>query len=459
MATSNGANSNEEQHQPLELDGKTKPPRRQLEFLATTSLTPNPRNPRKHSRAQIRAIAKSIDKYNFTQPILIDANRQIIAGHGRFEAAKFLGLALVPCICLDDLTEIEINAYLIADNQLASRSTWDDPKLAVLLKELSDPDLDFDVEATGFEVPEIDFRVQSLDTSEATDRADEFETPAGPPVSISGDLWLLGAHRLYCGNALDANSYSILMDTEKAAAAFTDPPFNVPIAGHVGGNGRIQHRDFAMASGEMSEKEFTEFLTTKLNCICANTVAGAVIFSCMDWRHLGEMIAAGRSSGCDLLNICIWVKSNAGMGSFYRSRYEMVFVFRNGKAPHLNNIQLGRFGRNRANTWFHPGVNSFARKGAEDTLSLHPTVKPVALVADAILDCTKRGQIILDPFIGSGTTILAAERTGRRGFGIEIDPVYVDTAIARWEKITGQQARNADGVTFAQVKSERRAGQ
>jgi DNA modification methylase len=459
MATRNGANSNEDQHQLLELDGKTIPPRRQLAYIATTSLVPNPRNPRKHSRTQIRAIAKSIDKYNFTQPILIDANRQIIAGHGRFEAAKFLGLAVVPCICLDDLTEIEIKAYLIADNQLASRSTWDDPKLAGLLKELSDPTLDFDIEFTGFEIPEIDVRIQSLDTSDATDIADEFDAPAGPAVSTVGDLWLLGDHRLYCGNSLDAKSYAILMDTEKAAAIFTDAPYNQKIDGHVGGNGRIKHREFAMASGEMSKEEFAEFLSTGLRLMCDHAAAGAVIYGFMDFRHMGEMLAAGDAAGCDLLNLCVWIKSNAGMGSFYRSRHELVFVFRNGKQAHTNQVMLGKFGRNRSNAWFYSGVNSFARKGAEDVLALHPTVKPIALVADAILDCTKRWEIILDPFLGSGTTILAAERTGRRCYGIEIDPLYVDTAVARWEKMTGQQAQNADGATFAQVKSERRANQ
>jgi DNA modification methylase len=459
MATRNGANSNEHQHQPLELDGKTIPPGRQLAFIAPTSLVPNPRNPRKHSRRQIRAIAKSIEKYDFTQPILIDANRQIIAGHGRFEAAKFLGLASVPCICLDGLTETEIKAYLIADNQLASRSSWDDPKLAILLKELSDPDLDFDIESTGFEIPEVDFRIQSLDTSDATDIADEFDTPAGPAVSIAGDLWLLGSHRLYCGNALDPTAYAVLMESERAAAVFTDQPYNLEIDGHVGGNGRIKHREFLNGSGEMSKEEFANFLATSLKLMCDNAAAGAVLYACMDWRHMGEMLAAGSAAGCELLNVCVWIKSNAGMGSFYRSRHEMVFVFRNGKAPHLNNVQLGRFGRNRPNTWFYPGVNSFARKGAENALSWHPTVKPLALVADAVLDCSKRGDIMLDPFAGSGTTILAAERTGRRGFGIEIDAIYVDTAVARWEKMTGQQARTADGVTFAQMKSERSAGQ
>jgi DNA modification methylase len=426
-------------------------------FLSLDLIATDPLNARKHSRTQIRDIAKSLEAFGFNAPILVDRNRKILAGHGRFEAAKLLGLAEVPVIFLDHLTEVQAKAYMLADNQLHDRSTWDDVKVAVQLKELSDLALDFDLEAIGFPTPEIDFRLQSLDDSDETDRADEFDAPAGPAVSIAGDLWLLGDHRLYCGDALDANSYAILMETKKASAVFTDAPYNQKIDGHVGGNGRIKHREFAMASGEMSKEEFAEFLSTGLKLMCDHAAAGAVIYGFMDFRHMGEMLAAGDAAGCDLLNLCVWIKSNAGMGSFYRSRHELVFVFRNGKQAHTNQVMLGKFGRNRSNAWFYPGVNSFPRKGAEDALALHPTVKPIALVADAILDCTKRNELILDPFLGSGTTILAAERTGRRCYGIEIDPLYVDTAVSRWEKVTGQQARNADGVTFAQVKSERRA--
>jgi DNA modification methylase len=243
------------------------------------------------------------------------------------------------------------------------------------------------------------------------------------------------------------------MNGEMAAAAFTDMPYNVKIDGHAGGKGRIKHREFVMASGEMSEKEFTEFLTSGLKSICTHSVSGAVVFATMDWRHIGEIVAAGKSAGCDLLNLCIWAKGNSGLGSFYRSRHELVFVFRNGKDAHLNNVQLGRHGRVRSNLWNYPGVNTFARKGAEDLLALHPTVKPIALIADAILDSTKRDDVVLDPFLGSGTTILAAERTGRRGYGIEIDPLYVDTAIERWQRMTGRQAQNIRGETFAQLKS------
>jgi DNA modification methylase len=460
MASAKDLPSNSDQHilGGEQLAGKTRPPLGQISFLAVTDLTPAPHNPRKHSRAQIRAIARSIEAFGFNAPILVDRNRQIIAGHGRFEAAKLSGHTQVPVIFLDHLSETQAKAYMLADNKLTDRSTWDDAMVAVQLKELSDLVLDFDIEAIGFELPEIDFRIQSLDAPDAADKADEFEAAAGPVVSIAGDLWLLGPHRLYCGNALDATAYATLMESEKAAAVFTDPPYNVKIDGHVSGNGSITHREFAMASGEMSEGEFADFLTASMKEICTHTMPGALVFACMDWRHMREMLAAGRTSECELLNLCVWAKSNGGMGSLYRSRHELVFVFKNGSEAHLNNVQLGRFGRNRTNVWNYPGFNGFARKGSEDALALHPTVKPIALVADAILDSTKRNDIVLDPYIGSGTTILAAERTGRRCFGIEIDGRYVDTAVQRWERLTGREAQNTQGQTFAQVKLERGIG-
>jgi hypothetical protein len=351
---------------------------RQISFVAIGDLVPDRDNPRKHGRAQIRAIGRSIEAFGFNAPILIDRNRKIIAGHGRYEAAKLLDCERVPVIFLDHLSEAQARAYMLADNKLTDRSTWDDTKVAIQLKELSDLALDFDIEAIGFELPEIDFRIQSLDASDAIDNADEFDAATGAAVSIVGDLWLLGLHRLYCGNALDPTAYATLMETEKAAAVFSDPPYNVKIDGHVCGNGSITHREFAMASGEMTEKEFTDFLTASLTLMRDHTAAGALIYTCMDWRHMGEMLAAGHTSECELLNLCVWVKSNGGMGSFYRSRHELVFVFRNGKQVHLNNVQLGRFGRNRNNVWNYPGVNSFARKGSRNALELHPTVKPIA---------------------------------------------------------------------------------
>jgi len=430
---------------------------RQISFCAIGDLSPHPRNARKHSQAQIRAIAKSIDAFGFNAPVLIDKERRIIAGHGRVEAAKLLGLTQIPVVLLDHLTEAEAIAYMLADNKLTDLSTWDDNQVAIVLRDLSKIALEFDIEATGFEPPDIDFRIQSLDDAEAADKADDFELTGGTAVSAFGDLWILGVHRLCCGSALEANPYSALFENEKATAVFTDPPYNVKIEGHVSGNGEITHREFPMAAGEMSEAEFTNFLTTSLNQICSYSIPGALIYTCMDWRHMIELGTAGRSAGCELINVCVWAKNNGGLGSLYRSRHELVFVFKNGTEAYLNNVQLGRFGRNRTNVWNYAGANAFARKGSCRNLEFHPTAKPIRLVADAILDSTKRDDIVLDPFLGSGTTLLAAEHTNRRCYGVELDPIYVDTAVERWQRMTGRKAHSQLGETYDQIKVRRQA--
>jgi DNA modification methylase len=427
---------------------------RQITLRAISDLKPHPRNARKHSRQQIQAIAKSIDAFSFNAPVLVDGDGNILAGHGRFEAAKLLGMTQVPVVHLRHLTESQAKAYMLADNKLTDRSTWNDELLAIQLKELSELVPNFDIEATGFEAPEIDFRIQSLEEAEAIDQADDFQLADGPSVSALGDLWHLDDHRIYCGSALDPSVYSSLLAGETAAACFTDPPYNVKIDGHVSGKGNVRHREFPMATGEMSESEFATFLQSALAAIREHTSPGALIYVCMDWRHMSEMLRASGSSGCDHLNLCVWVKSNGGMGSLYRSRHELVFVLRNGPEPHQNNIQLGRFGRNRTNVWNYNGGNAFARKGSSRNLELHPTVKPILMVADAIQDSTRRNDIVLDPFLGSGTTLLAAERTGRRCYGVELDPLYVDTTIQRWQRMTARKAHNQLGESFEVVKSK-----
>jgi DNA modification methylase len=323
----------------------------------------------------------------------------------------------------------------------------DDRLLAQQLKDLSLLGLDFSLELTGFEMPEIDLRIASLDEppEAGDDPADVMpEIPASPPISKVGDLWLVGRHRLLCGTALDSVAFAALMGDARAATVFTDPPYNVPIDGHASGLGAIHHRPFPMASGEMSRTEFTAFLGQAFQNLAAFSFDGALHYVCMDWRHVEELLAAGREAYTELKNICVWVKDNGGMGSLYRSQHELVFVFKHGRNGHRNNVQLGQFGRNRSNVWHYPGANSFARCGDEgNLLALHPTVKPVALVADAILDCSARGEIVLDAFLGSGTTLIAAERTGRRCCGLELDPAYVDTTIRRWQALTGGSARHA----------------
>lgn len=418
-------------------------------------LRTNPNNPRQHSSRQIRQIAASIKAFGFNVPILVDRNLEVIAGHGRILAAQQLGLAEVPVIHLEHLTQAQARAFMIADNRLTENSVWNDRLLAEQLKALSEIDLDFDLEATGFEMGEIDLRIEELSADGGEpDGADEIPQKMTDPVSRPGDLWILGRHRLYCGSALDRAAYTTVMEGRKAAAVFTDPPYNVPIIGNVSGN--AQHREFAMASGEMSAAEFTAFLNIACSMLARSSVDGSLHFICMDWRHLEELLNATRGVYSELKNLCVWVKDNAGMGSLYRSQHELVFVFKNGSAAHRNNVQLGQFGRNRTNVWTYPGAPSFSRSGEEgNLLEKHPTVKSVAMVADAVVDVSARGDIVLDAFIGSGTTIIAAERTGRRCCGIEIDPLYVDVAIRRWQMFTRDRAQHAvSGRLFDELEEE-----
>ena len=410
-------------------------------------------NPREHSAKQIKQIAHSIETFGFNVPVLIDGAEQVIAGHGRVLACRHLGWTDVPTIQLDHLSPMQARAFMLADNRLTDLSSWNDVLLAETLRDLSLAELDFNLEAIGFEMGEIDLRIESLenDTVRGPDPADTCDKPLpGPAVTKHGDLWVLGRHRLLCGDALDAQAFAQLLAGKRAAMVFTDPPYNVPIAGHVSGLGAIQHREFAMAVGEMSKEEFTNFLQSAMTLIAHHSQDGSLHFVCMDWRHLSEVLTAGQAVYSELKNLCVWAKDNAGMGSLYRSQHELVLVYKSGRGGHRNNVELGRHGRHRSNIWRYAGVNSFGRNSEEgNLLNLHPTVKPVALVADAILDCTARGAIVLDPFLGSGTTLIAAERVGRRCYGLELDPLYVDTIVRRWQTLTGDEAQHAtSGETF-----------
>jgi DNA modification methylase len=368
---------------------------------------------------------------------------------------KLLRLETVPTIRLSDLSEAQKRAYILADNKLAENASWDNDLLAIELQFLIDTDLEFDVTVTGFEMGEIDILLDADNDDGAVPETIPAPDP-GPPVSRPGDLWLLGEHRLYCGDALEAAPYEAVLAGVKADLVFTDPPYNVPITGHVCGKGAIKHDEFAMASGEMSPVQFEAFLAQVFDRLIAASRYGSVHYICMDWRHMGEIIAAGSDRYAELKNLCVWAKDNGGMGSLYRSPHELVFVFKNGKAPHINNVELGRYGRNRTNVWRYAGVNSFGRGRLED-LAAHPTVKPTAMVADAIKDCSNRGDLVLDPFCGSGAILLAAQETGRRAAAIELDPKYVDVAIRRFEEKTGITATLASTgecfTTMAEARS------
>ena len=415
--------------------------------LPIGSVTPYPANARTHSKKQIRAIARSIGASGWTNPLLIDEGRVIVAGHGRHAAAIELGLATVPCIVLTDLSPAEIRAYRLADNRIALDSTWDEELLAPEFEALAIEGLD--LELTGFDASEIDLVIDA-GRGEPLDPADDaVADDDSPAVSRMGDLWLLGEHRLLCGDATQVASYEALMDGERARMVFTDPPYNVPINGHVSGLGSVRHRELAMASGEMSPDEFTAFLRTVMEHLAAHSVDGSIHYHFMDWRHMGEMLAAGAAAYSEFKNLCVWAKDNGGMGAFYRSRHELAFVFKSGTAPHANNFGLGEKGRYRTNVWEYRGVNT-RKTGRLDELALHPTVKPVAMVVDAIKDVSGRGEIVLDPFSGSGTTLIAAQKTGRRARMMELDPIYVDRAVRRWQRFAKDDAAHADtGLSFS----------
>jgi DNA modification methylase len=401
-------------------------------------LIPDPRNARTHPKRQIDQIKASIEAFGFTNPILADPEGRIIAGHGRLQAARAMGLTELPVITLSGLSETQKRALRIADNKIALNAGWNLEILQLELGELGSIDVDIDLTLTGFSTGEIDVILTS-----PVDPDDEVIAPVpATPTTKPGDIWILGDHRVGCGDGRDTEFLQrVIGHGARVDAAFLDPPYNVRIGGHAVSAG--SHREFAMAYGEMSEAEFRSFLTDTLGAAARVSREGAVHFVCMDWRHLDDVSTVGRTVYGEQLNLCIWNKTNAGMGSLYRSKHELVFVYRVGTAPHLNMVELGKHGRNRTNVWDYASVNSLWGSRHED-LALHPTVKPTGLVADAILDVTRRGNLVLDLFLGSGTTLLAAERTGRRFRGLDIDPAYVDVAIERWSARTGLEPRLED---------------
>lgn len=403
-------------------------------------LRPYSSNARIHSRKQIKQIATSIERFGFTNPVLVDPGGRIIAGHGRVEAAKLLGWAEVPTLEVAHLTPAEFRAYVLADNKLALNAGWDPDVLAIELQALID--LDFDVSVTGFSMTEVDLTLDAAaERSSSGNPSPEDHIPpfASRSITSVGDIWIMGQHRLICGDARNGSDFSALLQDERADIVFTDPPYNVPIEGHVSGLGRARHREFAMASGEMSSGQFAAFLEFSLKNVAAGVRDGAIAFVCMDWRHVGELLLAGSAVFDELKNICVWNKTNAGMGTFYRSKFELVFVFKKGNAPHVNNFGLGDSGRYRTNVWDYPGLSSLG-PGRSEALEMHPTVKPVRLVADALRDCSNRGDIVLDPFAGSGTTLIAAHTCGRVARLIEYDPAYCDLIVRRYSAYTGKDA-------------------
>jgi DNA modification methylase len=429
-----------------------------IEFVPIGQLKPNPRNAKKHPHRQIALLAENYERFGVTQPIVIDENDTIICGHARFEAGQKIGLTHLPVVRLSGLTSVEKRALAIADNKLAELGDWDMDMLSQELSFLFDPvtELDFDPRLIGFETVELDQILGDEHDDDSADPDDEFLplNSQEPAVTKPGDVWICDQHRLLCADATNKDSFSAAMETDLAEIVFADPPYNVPNAGHV--TGRDGVREFAMAHGEMSPSQFTDFLSVVFTNILARMVDGAVGYFCMDWRHQLELQAAADPVFGKPKNLIVWVKSNAGMGSFYRSQHELIYVYAAPGRP-INNFGLGGKGRHRTNVWEYPGFNSFGRV-RDKTLAMHPTVKPVSMVADALMDCSNRGGIVLDPFGGSGTTMIAAERKRRRARLIEIDPLYCDVIVQRWQKFSGKTARLADTTeSYDEVKARRGA--
>lgn len=427
-----------------------------IEYLPIDKLRPAKRNPRTHSKKQTEKLYAIIRQFGFINPIIIADNGTIIAGHLRFQVAKLMCLAEVPVIRIQHLTEAERRAFALAENRIAQDAGTDAQQLHAEILELTVelPKENIDIAVTGYEISEVDTALMNLEEPHHSTAADELPKP-GPKVSRPGDLWLMGDHRLSHTDARDSASYAALMRGERATMAITDPPYNVSILSHARGRSKRKFAEFPMASGELDDAAFIKFLTQCLRCVVQVSKDGAIIYVFIDWPHIGHLLKAGAEVFSELKNICVWVKSNGGQGSFYRSQHELVAVFKTGTAPHINTFQLGQHGRTRTNVWRYAGVNSF-KAGRNDELNMHPTVKPVRMIVDAMLDCSSRGSIVLDPFMGSGSSIIAGETVGRRVYGMELDSEYVDVAVRRWQRFTGRDAiLESTGQTFDEVQSAR----
>ncbi|MBR1734632.1 MAG: DNA modification methylase [Alphaproteobacteria bacterium] len=418
----------------------------QLKSVRTDSLIEYARNPRKNDAVVDKMVA-SIKEFGFRIPIVAKSDGSVVDGHLRLKAARKLGMQEVPVVVADDLSEAQIKAFRLLANQSANWAEWDEELLKLELEELKD--LNFDLDLTGFDLSEVE-RLLRNEEIEEDDFSEEEQEESQEIISKVGDLWLLGKHRLLCGDSTKIEDIQKLMNGKVADMIFTDPPYNVKIDSIVN-TGKVKHDEFVMASGEMSEQEFVDFLTTVFKNMTSVSKDGSIHYICMDWKHIYEIITAGRNSYTEFKQLCVWNKDKGGMGTFYRSQHELIFVFKNGKAPNTNNFELGQYGRYRTNVWDYAGMNITTQENIE-LRKLHPTVKPVKLVADAILDCSNHGELILDLFGGSGTTMIACEETDRQCCMMELDPKYVDTIIHRWQQHTGEEAIHAEsGKSFNEV--------
>jgi DNA modification methylase len=419
-----------------------------VNYRAPSALFAYNNNPRVHNAKKLAKLRKSIERFGILAPVLIDASGTVIDGHARLTIAIQLSLAEVPVISTEGLAEADVRAVRLAMNRLQDEATWDPQRLRLEFEWLMK--LDFDLDLTGFDATEIDMSLDiGPEPAGMVEEISEEELAAERPlVTQKGDVWVLGPHRVGCGNCLDASFRATVIGDLNIAVCFADAPYNVRVQGHV--SSLAKHEEFAMASGEMSLAEFLAFCTSFCGVIAEVVAPGAIAFLCMDWRGIAVLVQATEAVGLELLNIAVWVKTNPGMGSLYRSQHELIAVVKRPGWRHRNNVELGKNGRSRSNVWTYRGVNVMGPE--RHLLFEHPTVKPAALVGDALKDVSRAGDIVFDPFLGSGSTLIAAERTQRRCIGIEIAPKYVDLTIRRWQAETSKQAvREHDGASFDEV--------
>jgi DNA modification methylase len=411
-------------------------PNLKLEEIVIADISDKGRKIRKLEQTHILEIMRSIQSLGFCSPILIGSGNGLIDGVSRVEAARRLGLDKLPCIHIGHLSNEEQRLLRLSINRLAEKGEWDLAELKLEFEELVIHGLS--IETTGFSLDQIDHVMLDNEVGE-TELGPISPEVGNEPKAVVGDIYQLGPHRVICGDSTDPNVIKALINQVPEASVrmvLTDVPYNVPIAGHVTqGN----HPEFAMASGEMSDPEFQNFNRKWMGTCLPYVMDGGLLATFIDWRGLEHVHAAATSLGLDQLNLIVWSKTNGGMGSLYRSQHELFPIYKKGLETHVNNINLGKRGRYRTNVWTYPGASSLssdARKGLE----FHPTVKPSAMLEDALLDVTERGDLVIDPFLGSGSTLIAAHQTGRICYGVELDRHYVDLIVSRYEQLTGQKA-------------------
>lgn len=423
-----------------------------IEHVALQRVSPAARPLKKHRNQYIAKLAAGISRFGFLVPMLVDEEYRLVSGHARLAAAQLNKLEQVPVVRIDHLTEEQRRILAIFENKIAQESEFDEEALNLEFEELRLTEPELELTDSGFAIGEIDVlagrtRTKALDDLDYVAE----EPPERPPITRPGDEWLCGRHHIICADSTDPEVIAQLAAGAKFRQLIADCPYNLPTRAF-SSSGRFGN--FQMAAGEMDRTEFIAFLGRFLAAAIPQLLDGALLYTFMDAKHIGELLAAAEGAGLDYKQLLVWVKGSAGLGSFYRSGHELIGVFKYGQAPSQNNIQLGRYGRNRSNVLSYPGVMGTA--SGKRALTLHPTVKNIAMIADLILDASSPGDNILDSFGGSGTTMIAAEKTDRTAYLCELSPAFVDVTVERFNALGGEQARlKSTGQTFEEVRAER----